>query len=198
METTTVRTILLVDDEPNLLMGLQRRLRDDLYSILTVESGFEALELLASREVDVVISDQDMPGMSGARFLQEASQSYPHVVRFMLTGKATLEVALQAINEGSISRFFTKPCSDVELKHAIRQALEQKELMEEAWKLLNKVKRQESVLEEIEKEYPGISLVNRDADGVVQMDEGCPTDYGAVLKEIRHELHRGNCAPEEP
>jgi len=128
--------VLLVDDEPNLLSALRRSLRREPYEILSAASGEEALSILASTEVDVVVSDQNMPGMSGTELLTRIHETYPETVRFMLTGKATLEVAVEAINNGAISRFFTKPCNDVDLAITIRQALEHKRLTEKAWDLL--------------------------------------------------------------
>ena len=177
-------TILLVDDEPNLLVALQRALRKNPYEIATAQSGAEALRFLKDVEVDVVVSDQNMPGMSGAEFLRRVHESYPDTVRFMLTGNATLEVALEAINKGAISRFFTKPCNDVELSVAIRQALEHKDLMAEAWRLLKKVQEQDSILDRLERESPGITEVKRDSEGVVIMEEDVPANYERFMNEM--------------
>ena len=135
-------TVLLVDDEPNVLAGLQRALRKEPYLIFSATSAEMALVVLQARTVDVVISDQDMPGMRGADFLAKVRQEFPDTVRFMLTGKPTLEVALQAINAGAISRFFTKPCNPLELAITIKQALHQRALMLEAKRLLRVTRKQ--------------------------------------------------------
>jgi response regulator RpfG family c-di-GMP phosphodiesterase len=82
-------TVLLVDDEPNVLAGLQRALRKEPYLIFSATSAEMALVVLQARTVDVVISDQDMPGMRGADFLAKVRQEFPDTVRFMLTGKPT-------------------------------------------------------------------------------------------------------------
>ena len=121
-------TVLLVDDEASLLAGLARTLRKEPYRILTAVSAEKALETLGATHVDVVISDQDMPGMGGADLLAEVRRVYPDTVRFMLTGKATLELAVRAINDGAVSRFFVKPCNPVDLAATIRQALQHKDL----------------------------------------------------------------------
>ncbi|MEE8292463.1 MAG: ATP-binding protein [Candidatus Tectomicrobia bacterium] len=121
-------TILLLDDEPNVLSALRRALRKEPYALLCAHSADEAFDLLYTREVDVVVSDQDMPGMTGTEFLAKVYQEFPHITRFILTGKATLEVALQAINAGAISQFFTKPCNAEALALSIRTALGQKDL----------------------------------------------------------------------
>lgn len=121
-------TVLLVDDEPNVLAGLQRVFYREGYEILCANSGNEALNILRTKPVDVVISDQDMPGMTGTAFLAKVREEFPETIRFILTGKATLDHAIQAINTGAVSRFFTKPCNNIDLTVAIRQALQQKDL----------------------------------------------------------------------
>ena len=119
--------VLLVDDDANLLAGLRRTLRNEPYEILSATTAEEALRILGREEVSVVISDQEMPGMSGTVFLAAVRQRFPDTVRFILTGKATLDTAIQAINDGAISRFFNKPCNPVDLAVTIRQALQQKD-----------------------------------------------------------------------
>ena len=127
-DTPLAHTVLLLDDEPNVLSGLRRALRKEPYDLLCASSAHDALMLLHSRPVDVVISDQDMPGMTGTAFLAKVREVFPDTTRFMLTGKATLEVALQAINDDAVSRFLIKPCDPNMLANCIRQALRQKEL----------------------------------------------------------------------
>ena len=179
--------ILIVDDEPNLLSSLKRALRKEPYEVLTAQSATEALDLLKENAVDVVVSDQDMPGMKGTEFLKTVSKKHPSTIRFMLTGKATLEVAVQSINDGAISRFFTKPCQDVELIVSIREALQKRELMIAAAKLLRKVRAQELKVQRLEEKYPGISVVKKDEEGAILMDEA-PGDYETLIKSIRATL----------
>ncbi len=178
--------VLLVDDEPNVLTGLRRALRKEPFDLLCATSAQEAFVLLQARSVDVVVSDQDMPGMTGVTFLTRVRQAFPDTVRFMLTGKATLEVAIQAINEGAISRFFTKPCNPVDLAVTIRQTLQQRELMVEARRLLHTVKRQSATLEDLEQKFPGITQVQRDRDGAIVVE---PDDISVeeLLRQLRHE-----------
>jgi two-component system probable response regulator PhcQ len=73
--------------------------------------------------VDVVISDEKMPGMSGSEFLSLVRQEYPDTIRIILTGYGSLESAIRAINEGEIYRLFTKPCNVIDLAITIRLAL---------------------------------------------------------------------------
>lgn len=178
-------TVLLVDDEPYILSSLQRALYAEPFEILCANSAREAHILLQAKHVDVVVSDQDMPGTPGTVFLTEVHKSYPHTVRFMLTGKATLDVAIKAINDGAISRFFTKPCNDVDLAFSIRQALQQKELIAGAKRLLQKVESQSVELTRLERLHPGITHVNSDSDGVVIAE---PDDIS--IDELLQELRR--------
>ena len=118
--------ILLVDDEPNITQALTKRLRHEDYEILSAPSAEEALQILAREPIDVVVADEQMPGMSGSELLAVVSREYPDTVRIILTGQANLEAAVRAINEGQIYRFLEKPCAAEELAAIIRQAVQQR------------------------------------------------------------------------
>jgi diguanylate cyclase len=115
-------TLLLVDDEAGIRNALQRTLRRCGYRILQAASGPEALELLALHSVQVIISDQRMPEMSGAEFLDIVRQLYPDTVRIILSGYTDLQVVTDGVNRGAVYRFFTKPWNDEELRHEVREA----------------------------------------------------------------------------
>jgi diguanylate cyclase (GGDEF)-like protein/PAS domain S-box-containing protein len=117
-----VQTLLLVDDEPNILNSLSRLLRREGYAILTATSPLEAFELLAKHPTQVVVSDQRMPEMSGTEFLSRVRQLYPDTVRLVLTGYTDLESVTGAINRGAIYKFLTKPWDDDQLREQIREA----------------------------------------------------------------------------
>ncbi|WP_215408904.1 response regulator [Janthinobacterium sp. JC611] len=116
------RTLLLVDDEPNILASLKRLLRRDAYHILTAGSGQEGLDVLASHAVDVIVSDQRMPGMLGADFLRKAKLLCPQTIRIMLSGYTELQAVTDAVNEGAIFKFLTKPWEDHQLRAHIAEA----------------------------------------------------------------------------
>jgi len=180
-------SVLLVDDDKNLLASLQRSLHKERYDLICAESATEALELLRQRSVDLIVSDQQMPGISGTEFLSRVHREFPTIIRFMLTGKATLEVAVNAINQGAISRFFIKPCNVVDLAISIRQALQQRTLLLQANLLLRKVKHQERLIEKVERANPGISQVHRENDGSILLDD-VPQDIDAFIDEVRDAL----------
>jgi response regulator RpfG family c-di-GMP phosphodiesterase len=117
--------VLFVDDEVLLLEGIKRQLRREL-DISVAESGTEALRLLAEYgPFAVVVSDYNMPGMNGIAFLKEVYQRYPHIVLVMLTGRADLEVAVNALHNAHISRFLNKPCPKEILLETLSDGLEQ-------------------------------------------------------------------------
>ncbi|MGM9491030.1 EAL domain-containing protein [Ideonella sp. YS5] len=125
------RTVLLVDDEESILASLRRLLRRDGYRILTATSAAEGLLQLAGNEVDVIVSDQRMPHMTGVEFLRRAKQLYPDTVRIVLSGYTELESITAAINEGAIYKFLTKPWEDQLLRANIDEAFRQKAMADE-------------------------------------------------------------------
>ncbi|UJW79405.1 response regulator [Hydrogenophaga sp. SL48] len=125
------RTLLLVDDEAPILSALKRLFRREGYHILTATSGTEALALLAQQAVEVILSDQRMPGMTGIEFLREARRLHPHTVRITLSGYTDLQSIIEAVNEGAVYKFLTKPWDDDLLRNHVAQAFEQSELAAE-------------------------------------------------------------------
>lgn len=122
------RTLLLLDDEENVLRSLVRLLRRDGYRLLTASSVSEAFDLLARNEVQVVISDQRMPDMSGTEFLARVRDMYPDTVRLALSGYTDLETISHAINQDAASRFLIKPWDDADLREHVRAAFRQADL----------------------------------------------------------------------
>ncbi|WP_158206649.1 EAL domain-containing protein [Pseudoduganella flava] len=116
------RTVLLVDDEPNIVASLQRLLRREGYRILTANSGAEALNILATRKVQVIVSDQRMPAMTGSEFLSRVRDLYPDTVRIMLSGYSDLATVTESVNKGAIYKFLHKPWDDQALRADIRDA----------------------------------------------------------------------------
>lgn len=125
------RTILLVDDEENIVAALTRILRRDGYTILKAHSGAEGLEVLAKTEVGVIISDQRMPGMSGVEFLSRVRELYPDTIRIVLSGYTDLSSVTDAINRGAVYRFLTKPWEDDLLRENVQEAFLQHEMKRE-------------------------------------------------------------------
>jgi len=120
--------ILIIDDEIHVLRALQRALQNEGYEIVTTTSAEEALTLLRRYKFKVVITDERMPGMFGSELLATITVRQPEVVKLLLTGYASVEAAIRAVNEGEVYRFLTKPWDDFELKLAIRAGIENYDL----------------------------------------------------------------------
>lgn len=177
--------ILIVDDEPRVLDALTRAFRREPYEVLSATSAEEGLKVLAVTPVDVVISDHQMPGMLGTDFLYVVAREFPSTIRYMLTGKPSLEVAIQAINDGAISRFYTKPCHELDLIISIRHALQQKELMSEALRLLQRCKRQQKKLEQIRQSYPETASLIENPDSRSSLEVTGNVTYEELIDELR-------------
>jgi diguanylate cyclase len=126
--TSPERTLLLLDDEENVLRSLVRLFRRDGYQILTASSVREAFDLLASQSVQVIVSDQRMADMDGTEFLTRVRDLYPDTIRMVLSGYTDLATITEAINRGAIYRFLTKPWDDDALRQHIRDAFRAYEL----------------------------------------------------------------------
>jgi response regulator RpfG family c-di-GMP phosphodiesterase len=119
-------TVLLVDDEENILKSLQRLLMDEDFDVETATSGEAGLDKLSKlTNVGLIVSDQRMSGMNGAEFLGRSREIAPHALRILLTGYSDISATIEAINRGGTSRYFSKPWDDVELLQGIRAAVAQ-------------------------------------------------------------------------
>ena len=141
-------TLLVVDDEPEVLRSLHDLFRLE-FRVLTHEHPSEALATLASDvEVDVVMSDQRMPEMSGVQFLEQARAVRPDATRLLFTGYADIKAVIDAVNRGHIARYVAKPWDADELTTVIRQAVEQHALIAEKNRLLGELKESNAQLTE--------------------------------------------------
>lgn len=133
--------ILFVDDDENILAAFQRQLRKELSieTALGPEQGLTALD--SGDGYAVVVADMNMPGMNGVDFLRAAQTRAPDAVRVMLTGNADQRTAVEAVNEGAVFRFLTKPCPLEKLLSVLRDALRQHELITAERELLERTLR---------------------------------------------------------
>ena len=129
-------TILVVDDEPEMLRSIHDLLRLD-FQILPFERGSDALKTLALDDsISVILSDQRMPGLTGVELLRRAKEIRPEVTRLLFTGYADIRAVIDAINEGNVFRYLTKPWNLDEMQSIIRQAVEHHDLLVEKQRLL--------------------------------------------------------------
>jgi len=129
--TSTDKNLLIVDDEKNVLYSLHRLLRDEGYQIFTASSGTEGLEIIQRQPIQVVLSDLMMPEMDGVKFLEKAAETDPEAIQILLTGHASLEAAVDAINRLGLFGFIVKPWKNEVLRGDVRSAFEKYHLISE-------------------------------------------------------------------
>lgn len=116
-------SILYVDDETHNLMSFKATFRTK-YDVHTAISGAEGLEVLARTPIDIVITDQRMPNMTGVQFLEKVIESYPSPMRILLTGYTDMTAIIDAVNKGEIYHYLNKPWNKEELEEVIEKAYE--------------------------------------------------------------------------
>lgn len=119
--------VLFVDDERLVLDGLRDSLRRYPFEIASASSADEGFDILASTDIDVVVSDEGMPGMSGSEFLALVCERYPETVRIILSGHVGPATGERALFEGEVFRFVRKPCSAADLAKTILEGLAERD-----------------------------------------------------------------------
>ncbi|NRT79170.1 ATP-binding protein [Clostridium beijerinckii] len=146
-------TILLIDDELANLEALTRLLEEE-YDVIKAENGFEALNILkdesCSKKINLIISDQRMPGMTGVELLKQTISIVPNAIRIILTGFMDVKDIIDSINEGHIYKFLLKPLEADELLISVKRALETYELKMKNIKLIDELKQTNKKLKKSE------------------------------------------------
>ncbi|MDD2710681.1 MAG: response regulator [Verrucomicrobiae bacterium] len=141
--------VLLVDDEESVLSACSRLLHKEAFSVVCTTSPEQAIELARSGDFAVVVSDHRMPAMEGTQLLARIREIAPDTVRLMLTGYADAKAAVDAINQGAVYRFLSKPWNDEELKTAVRQGVAQFGMVRENRRLQELTAKQNAELQEL-------------------------------------------------
>jgi DNA-binding NtrC family response regulator len=153
--------VVCVDDDEAMLATVVRCLKREPFEIRSTLLASVALGWVASDDVAVLVSDYDMPEMTGAQLAGHARRVRPETVRILLTGKRTLEAAVDGINQGEIFRFLNKPFENEVLRGAVNAAVQRnKELLAMSGDRQRR-QRREALKADLEAEYPGISFVER-------------------------------------
>ena len=167
MTTERQPLVVCVDDDEAMLNTVVRCLKREQFQIRSTLSASEALGWISSDEVAVLVSDYDMPEMTGAQLAGHARRVRPETVRILLTGKRTLETAIDGINQGEIFKFLNKPFDSEQLRGAVRAGVQRnRELLEMSGDRQRR-ERREALRGALEAEYPGISQVTRDGPSYV-------------------------------
>jgi DNA-binding NtrC family response regulator len=153
--------IVCVDDDEAMLSTVVRCLRREQLDIRSTLSASEALGWIAADDISVLVSDYEMPEMTGAQLAGHARRVRPETVRILLTGKRTLETAIDGINQGEIFRFLNKPFDNEQLRGAVHAGVARnKELLSMSGDRQRRARR-DALHAALEAEYPGISQVTR-------------------------------------
>jgi signal transduction histidine kinase len=140
--------LLVVDDEPDLVQSVKDLLRFD-YKVLVATRAVEGLKIMEREKVHIVMSDQRMPEMSGVEFLKNLRDTHPETVRLLFTAYADLNAVTDAINQGNVYRYISKPWEPDELKTVLRQAVDYYDLQEERRRLIQEVQDKNLQLERV-------------------------------------------------
>jgi len=138
--------LLVVDDEVEILKAIQRQFRRK-YRVLSANNASLALETLAQENVQVIISDQRMPEITGTQLLEKVKNKYPDAVRIILTGYSDIKAVIDSINQGNVYRYLTKPWDTDELEYVVDKAFEQFWLVTNNRQLLQELKETNVLLE---------------------------------------------------
>jgi DNA-binding NtrC family response regulator len=180
----TGRKVLIIDDDQDALDCLDSLLSEEGYEVAKAHGSHEALEIIETYSPEIVLSDYMMPGMCGVELLHKIKEQLPRVVPILLTGHGDLKISIGSINQGEIYRFLLKPWHTDELKMTIRTAFHYHDVLLENERLSNAVKRQSSLLEDIEKKYPGITSIQTEEDGTILLED---EDFSDALQSLHVE-----------
>ena len=176
--------ILVVDDEPEILYSLRGLLRRE-FEVHTAGSADEAMEVLRQQPIHAIMTDQRMPEMTGVELLTEVQSEWPDAIRMVFTGYSDIKAVIDAINQGHIFRYITKPWDPDELKSILRQACEEYDRVVDRKKLLQDLRTyvtQSLVLADGQK-----SRVSAEERTVAE----CLTEEGkGLLKRLEHVLEQ--------
>lgn len=157
--------IVCVDDDETMLATVARCLRREAFEVRSTLSASEALGWIASDEVAVLVSDYEMPEMTGAQLAGHARRVRPETVRILLTGQRSLETAIDGINQGEIFRFLNKPFDNEQLRAAVGAGVARHRELVAMSGDRERRERREALRRALEVEHPGISLVERTSGG---------------------------------
>ena len=183
-------TVLCVDDDPDIVASVARFLRLDGHDVVTCTSPVQALAVLGARTVAVMVSDYEMPEMTGVELAVKARRLQPETVRILLTGRGTLDTAVEGINVGEIFRFLSKPYDPKLLRHEVAAAVAHHAEVSAAAREKTTVARRERLNIALEADYPGITVVPRDDDGAYLLDGEARHQAGPPLSAMSALIQR--------
>lgn len=164
--------IVCVDDDDAMLAAVCRTLRrEPTFEVRATTSVTQVLDWIQNEPVAVLVSDYEMPEMTGAQVAGLAKRLRPETVRILLTGRRTLDTAIDGINQGEVFRFLSKPFEDKTLRQAVLDGVQRNAEMLALSGDRQRRERREALKVALEQEYPGISQVRRDGETFVVMED---------------------------
>lgn len=188
-------SILYVDDEPENLTVFKSAFRRH-YKVYVANSANEGLHLLNNENIQLIISDQRMPGMTGVEFLSYTTESFPDTVRMILTGYSDIDAVIQSINKGRVYRYISKPWDKNELKITIDNALEAYQLRQQNKQLIQnlekKVKQRTAKIEEQKEELTTqaehLKQINKELNSKNKRLEELNREKNSLMRIVAHDL----------
>ena len=171
MNAVREKHILVVDDEEPVRESLASVLSREGYTVHQAEAAEPGLRVLKEQPIQLVISDHNMPQMSGVDFLKLVRERHPHVLRIMLTGDPDPQTIIRSINEGEVYRFIKKPWDNTMLRVTVYFAFETIQLEAENRRLLAALRRQMAFLRDLENDFPYLAALTRDEDAALLLAE---------------------------
>lgn len=161
--------LLVIDDEPSILSSLRRQFRRN-YHVHLANSAEEGLDVMKEYPIQVIISDQRMPGMNGSEFFDQVKNDFPDATRLLLTGYSDIQAVIEAINDGNIYRYITKPWDPVELDTIVREAFNRHDLIYDNKELMERLKEANRDLEKrVEARTAELVKLNKEKDRMIGM-----------------------------
>src|ERR1700674_2067054 len=191
MDSVKKHCLLVVDDEPDLVQSVKDLLRFD-YKVLVATRAVEGLKIMQREKVHIVMSDQRMPEMTGVEFLKHLRDSHPETVRLLFTAYADLNAVTDAINQGNVYRYISKPWEPDELKTVLRQAVDYYDLQQERRRLILEVHEKNQQLEIANEELRRANDVKRAFIRVASHELRTPLTIVMGLSELAKDTLSGD------
>jgi DNA-binding NtrC family response regulator len=163
--TNELPLVVCVDDDAEVLAVVVRCVKLEPVTVRSTQDPHQALAWVASEDVAVLISDYEMPEMTGAELLEAARRVRPQAVRVLVTGRKTLDTAIDGINRGEVYRYVSKPFEPDQVRAVVRDALAKYRELSETLEERELAQRRQRLTADLEQEYPGLTEIDRDADG---------------------------------
>lgn len=189
--------LLVVDDEPDLVQSVKDLLRFE-FRVLGATRASEGFKILEREDVQVVMSDQRMPEMTGVEFLSSLRDRQPDTVRLLFTAYSDLQAVTDAINQGSVFRYITKPFEPDDLKAVLRQAVDYYNLQADRKRLMQELEEKNEQLEQANRELRQANELKRSFIKVASHELRTPLTIVVGLAELAASSGRAGCATGEP